>query len=37
MEMERYRLIGPHSHSVLAEALEAATDCDVRFIMLQRF
>ncbi|XP_042346265.1 ribonucleases P/MRP protein subunit POP1 isoform X2 [Plectropomus leopardus] len=28
MEIVRYRLIGPHSHSVLAETLEAATDCD---------
>lgn len=30
MEIVRYRLIGPQSHTVLAEALEAATDCDVR-------
>lgn len=29
MEMVRYRLIGPQSHSVLTETLEAATDCDV--------
>ncbi|XP_070691359.1 ribonucleases P/MRP protein subunit POP1 [Pempheris klunzingeri] len=29
MEIVRYRLIGPQSHSVLAETLEAATDCDV--------
>ncbi|XP_070768153.1 ribonucleases P/MRP protein subunit POP1 [Enoplosus armatus] len=28
MEIVRYRLIGPQSHSVLAETLEAATDCD---------
>ncbi|XP_019711865.1 ribonucleases P/MRP protein subunit POP1 [Hippocampus comes] len=28
MEIVRYRLIGPQSHSVLTEALEAATDCD---------
>ncbi|XP_074510658.1 ribonucleases P/MRP protein subunit POP1 [Sebastes fasciatus] len=28
MEIVRYRLIGPHSHSVLAETMEAATDCD---------
>ncbi|XP_068616392.1 ribonucleases P/MRP protein subunit POP1 [Brachionichthys hirsutus] len=28
MEVVRYRLIGPQSHSVLAETLEAATDCD---------
>ncbi|XP_041843541.1 ribonucleases P/MRP protein subunit POP1 isoform X2 [Melanotaenia boesemani] len=28
MEIIRYRLIGPQSHSVLAETLEAATDCD---------
>ncbi|KAM9798405.1 ribonucleases P/MRP protein subunit POP1 [Neosynchiropus ocellatus] len=28
MEMVRYRLIGPQSHSVLAQTLEAATDCD---------
>uniref|UniRef100_A0A3Q1G3M0 POP1 homolog, ribonuclease P/MRP subunit n=1 Tax=Acanthochromis polyacanthus TaxID=80966 RepID=A0A3Q1G3M0_9TELE len=28
MEMVRYRLIGPQSHSVLAETLEAATACD---------
>nr|XP_061789906.1 ribonucleases P/MRP protein subunit POP1-like [Nerophis lumbriciformis] len=28
MEIVRYRLIGPQSHSVLADALEAATDCD---------
>lgn len=30
MEMVRYRLIGPQSHTVLAETLEAATECDVR-------
>lgn len=36
MEIVRYRLIGPQSHSVLAETLEAATDCDVR-IMLGSF
>lgn len=30
MEIVRYRLIGPQSHTVLAETLEAATDCDVR-------
>lgn len=29
MEIVRYRLIGPQSHSVLAETLEAATVCDV--------
>lgn len=34
MEIVRYRLIGPQSHTVLAETLEAATDCDVRIIML---
>ncbi|KAM9806947.1 ribonucleases P/MRP protein subunit POP1 [Syngnathus typhle] len=28
MEIVRYRLIGPQSHSVLTDALEAATDCD---------
>ncbi|XP_022609120.1 ribonucleases P/MRP protein subunit POP1 [Seriola dumerili] len=28
MEIVRYRLIGPQSHSVLAETLEAATDCE---------
>ncbi|XP_043972906.1 ribonucleases P/MRP protein subunit POP1 [Gambusia affinis] len=28
MEIIRYRLIGPQSHSVLAETLEAATVCD---------
>ncbi|XP_030226745.1 ribonucleases P/MRP protein subunit POP1 isoform X2 [Gadus morhua] len=28
MEVVRYRLIGPQSHAVLTEALEAATDCD---------
>ncbi|XP_068592178.1 ribonucleases P/MRP protein subunit POP1 [Cebidichthys violaceus] len=28
MEIVRYRLIGPQSHSVLAETMEAATDCD---------
>ncbi|XP_038147770.1 ribonucleases P/MRP protein subunit POP1 [Cyprinodon tularosa] len=28
MEILRYRLIGPQSHSVLAETLEAATVCD---------
>ncbi|XP_076004688.1 ribonucleases P/MRP protein subunit POP1 [Genypterus blacodes] len=28
MEIIRYRLIGPQSHSVLTETLEAATDCD---------
>ncbi|XP_061571759.1 ribonucleases P/MRP protein subunit POP1 [Cololabis saira] len=28
MEIVRYRLIGPQSHSVLAETLEAATDWD---------
>ncbi|XP_047217407.1 ribonucleases P/MRP protein subunit POP1 isoform X2 [Girardinichthys multiradiatus] len=28
MEIVRYRLIGPQSHSVLAETLEAATVCD---------
>lgn len=28
MEVVCYRLIGPQSHSVLAETLEAATDCD---------
>ncbi|XP_038568148.1 ribonucleases P/MRP protein subunit POP1 [Micropterus salmoides] len=28
MEIVRYRLIGPLSHCVLAETLEAATDCD---------
>ncbi|TKS81636.1 Ribonucleases P/MRP protein subunit POP1 [Collichthys lucidus] len=27
LELVRYRLIGPQSHSVLAETLEAATDC----------
>ena len=30
MEIVRYRLIGPLSHSVLTETLEAATECDVR-------
>lgn len=34
MEIVRYRLIGPQSHSVLAETLEAATDCDVRIMLL---
>lgn len=34
MEIVRYRLIGPQSHSVLAETLEAATDCDVRISVL---
>ncbi|XP_030605968.1 ribonucleases P/MRP protein subunit POP1 isoform X2 [Archocentrus centrarchus] len=28
MEIVRYRLIGPQSHSVLADTLEAATGCD---------
>ncbi|KAG7270751.1 hypothetical protein CRUP_010585 [Coryphaenoides rupestris] len=28
MEVVRYRLIGPQSHAVLTEALDAATDCD---------
>lgn len=28
MEIVRYRLIGPQSHSVLVETMEAATDCD---------
>uniref|UniRef100_UPI0037E952F7 ribonucleases P/MRP protein subunit POP1 n=1 Tax=Semicossyphus pulcher TaxID=241346 RepID=UPI0037E952F7 len=28
MEIVRFRLIGPQSHSVLVETLEAATDCD---------
>ncbi|XP_028985467.1 LOW QUALITY PROTEIN: ribonucleases P/MRP protein subunit POP1 [Betta splendens] len=28
MEIVRYRLIGPHSHSVLTETLDAATDCN---------
>ncbi|KAM6935643.1 ribonucleases P/MRP protein subunit POP1 isoform 2-T2 [Lycodopsis pacificus] len=28
MEIVRYRLIGPQSHSVLAETMEAATDCN---------
>ncbi|XP_059195587.1 ribonucleases P/MRP protein subunit POP1 [Centropristis striata] len=28
MEIVRYRLIGPQSHSVLAETMEPATDCD---------
>ncbi|XP_072251016.1 ribonucleases P/MRP protein subunit POP1 isoform X2 [Leuresthes tenuis] len=28
MEIIRYRLIGPQSHSVLVETLEAAMDCD---------
>ncbi|KAM9852671.1 ribonucleases P/MRP protein subunit POP1 [Aulostomus maculatus] len=30
MEIVRYRLIGPQSHSVLTEMLEVATDCDER-------
>lgn len=30
MEIVRYRLIGPQSHTVLSETLEAATACDVR-------
>lgn len=30
MEIVRYRLIGPQSHAVLADILEAATECDVR-------
>lgn len=34
MEIVRYRLIGPQSHTVLADTLEAATDCDVRVIIL---
>lgn len=34
LEIVRYRLIGPQSHSVLAETLEAATDCHVRIIEL---
>ncbi|XP_056142227.1 ribonucleases P/MRP protein subunit POP1 [Lampris incognitus] len=29
MEIVRYRLIGPQSHSVLTETLEIATDCDL--------
>lgn len=29
MEIVRYRLIGPQSHAVLADILEAATECDV--------
>lgn len=33
MEIVRYRLIGPQSHTVLAETLEAATDCDVSVII----
>uniref|UniRef100_H3D6Z6 POP1 homolog, ribonuclease P/MRP subunit n=1 Tax=Tetraodon nigroviridis TaxID=99883 RepID=H3D6Z6_TETNG len=28
MEIVRYRLIGPQSHAVLADILEAATECD---------
>ncbi|XP_058504584.1 ribonucleases P/MRP protein subunit POP1 [Solea solea] len=28
MDIVRYRLIGPQSHTVLAETLEAATDCN---------
>ncbi|RVE62207.1 hypothetical protein OJAV_G00154720 [Oryzias javanicus] len=28
MEMVRYRLVGPQSHTVLTETLEAATNCD---------
>ncbi|KAM3615196.1 uncharacterized protein V6R79_024716 [Siganus canaliculatus] len=28
MEIVRYRLIGPQSHSVVTQILEAATDCD---------
>lgn len=32
MEIVRYRLIGPQSHSVLAATLEAATACDVRLV-----
>lgn len=35
MEIVRYRLIGPQSHSVLAKTLEAATDCDVRIMLLK--
>lgn len=30
MEIVRYSLIGPQSHAVLADILEAATECDVR-------
>lgn len=37
MEIVRYRLIGPQSHSVLAETLEAATDCAVRIMMLSTY
>lgn len=33
MEIVRYRLIGPQSHSVLVDALEAATGCDVRTVL----
>lgn len=29
MEMVRYRLIGPLSHSVLTQTLYPATDCNV--------
>uniref|UniRef100_A0A672YGZ5 POP1 homolog, ribonuclease P/MRP subunit n=1 Tax=Sphaeramia orbicularis TaxID=375764 RepID=A0A672YGZ5_9TELE len=32
MEIIRYRLIGPQSHTVITEAFEAATSCDVRFM-----
>lgn len=37
VEIVRYRLIGPQSHSVLAETLEAATDCDVRHVELVKW
>lgn len=30
MEILRYRLIGPLSHSVLTETLVPATECEVR-------
>lgn len=33
MEIVRYRLIGPQSHSVLVDTLEAATGCDVRTVL----
>lgn len=33
MEIVRYRLIGPQSHSVLVDTLEAATGCDVRIVV----
>lgn len=33
MEIVRYRLIGPQSHSVLTDTLEAATVCHVSNVL----